>query len=318
MNKVLKSTKQVSEHSKDVKINLPALERFASELKVRRIESWDEFSPFKTPALSERDKLHYLFVLGSMNFCYGLRPKWGVTYQDKELKGAWGMSASLFRAHEEGLNIFEPGYLEKLSLDDAGSIFRGSMEIPLLKERVDILREIGRVTNQKYDGEVSNLICSAKNDVLGLLEVMTSDYPSFNDVAQYGGKPVFFYKRAQLFISDVYKEFRGEGIGRFGNIDELTIFSDYKIPQLMRHEGILEYSPGLAHKVDGRIEIPAGSPEEVEIRANTVWAGELIKRKAAANNPGITTADVDNWLWVMSKNVDTEKEPYHWTKSIFY
>jgi len=35
--------------------------------------------------------------------------------------------------------------------------------------------------------------------------------------------------------------------------------------------GILEYIPDLALKIDNKILIPAGSEEEIKIRANTIW-----------------------------------------------
>jgi hypothetical protein len=40
---------------------------------------------------------------------------------------------------------------------------------------------------------------------------------------------VFFYKRAQIFVADVYGAFAGEGIGSFGDIDQLTMFADYRV-----------------------------------------------------------------------------------------
>jgi len=66
-----------------------------------------------------------------------------------------------------------------------------------------------------------------------------------------------------------------------GNV---TAFADYKLPQVLQHVGILQYSPSLEHKVDNGIFLEAGSPEELEIRENTIWAVELIKRSEICLN----------------------------------
>jgi hypothetical protein len=39
---------------------------------------------------------------------------------------------------------------------------------------------------------------------------------------------VFLYKRAQIFVGDVYGAFKGLGLGRFDDIDKITMFADYR------------------------------------------------------------------------------------------
>lgn len=36
---------------------------------------------------------------------------------------------------------------------------------------------------------------------------------------------VFFYKRAQIFVGDLYGAFRGQGLGCFHDIDQITMFA---------------------------------------------------------------------------------------------
>merc|ERR1712224_291008 len=54
------------------------------------------------------------------------------------------------------------------------------------------------------------------------------------------------------------------------------MFADYRVPQILRPFGALRYSEALAAKVDGKHMIASGSEEEVEIRAATVQAVEII------------------------------------------
>ena len=54
------------------------------------------------------------------------------------------------------------------------------------------------------------------------------------------------------------------------------MFADYRVPQILRHLGIFEYSDQLSQKIDSLQELPYSCPEEVEIRAATVVAVEMI------------------------------------------
>jgi len=71
-------------------------------------------------------------------------------------------------------------------------------------------------------------------------------------------------------------------------MDRLTTFADYRVPQILRHKGILEYAPTLADRVNQHFELARGSFEEVSIRAATVVAVEELVR--VLNQPRTTTA----------------------------
>lgn len=66
---------------------------------------------------------------------------------------------------------------------------------------------------------------------------------------------VFFYKRAQIFVGDLYGAFGGEGLGHFEDIGELTMFADYRVPVVLRLMGVLQYGSDLAHKVGCQLHI---------------------------------------------------------------
>lgn len=60
---------------------------------------------------------------------------------------------------------------------------------------------------------------------------------------------MFLYKRAQIFVGDVYGAFGGQGLGHFTDIDQLTMFADYRVPVVLRELGVLQYSTELAQLV---------------------------------------------------------------------
>jgi hypothetical protein len=100
------------------------------------------------------------------------------------------------------------------------------------------------------------------------------------------------------------------------NCDQLTAFADYRLPQVLRHLGGLEYSSSLAEVVDAGAILPAGSAPEVEIRACTIVACELLKRHLAER----TTADIDLGLWLMGQDLRTDPTllPHHRTPGQWY
>lgn len=55
----------------------------------------------------------------------------------------------------------------------------------------------------------------------------------------YKGRQIHFYKRSQIIIGDIYGKFEGKGLGYFSDIHELTIYPDYRLPQVLQDEGVL-------------------------------------------------------------------------------
>ena len=90
------------------------------------------------------------------------------------------------------------------------------------------------------------------------------------------------------------------------------------MPQLLRQVGILHYEESLAEKVDQEVLIEAGSPEEVEIRANTIWAVELIRQEFERMETTLRAFEVDWILWNQSQHAAFKVKPYHRTLTIFY
>jgi len=97
----------------------------------------------------------------------------------------------------------------------------------------------------------------------------------------------------------------------------LTIFADYKLPQVLRHYHVLEYDSTLAQRIDNQELLPAESEEEIEIRAATIWACELLRRTIQQHGYATTAAEIDLRLWLMGQQL-TEMRPYHRTRTIYY
>ena len=143
-------------------------------------------------------------------------------------------------------------------------------------------------------------------------------------------------KRAQIFVADVWGRFRGRGLGDFGeSIGELTTFADYRVPVVLRELGILKYAPALEQTVESRGSVPAGSEEEIEIRAATVQAVERIRKALEArlrdeielcpefgsgrgDRPPVTCVALDWWLWTRGEKLRDQSPPHHKTITTCY
>ena len=86
---------------------------------------------------------------------------------------------------------------------------------------------------------------------------------------------------------------------------------------MLRHANVLEYQTTLAQRIDNQELITAGSEEEVEIRAATIWACDLLRRAMREYGYHITAAEIDLRLWQMGQQA-AEMRPYHRTRTIYY
>jgi hypothetical protein len=263
----------------------------------------------------------WLFVLDTVNHCFWPEaefPRWEVSYGNEVLSGYWALAASLKRAMEQGVTIHQAPTLNSLDAQTLARIFRGRGIIPLFQERLENLREAGRILIERFQGSFLHLIEEARGSALDLVLLLVKEFPSFNDIALYEGKTIHFYKRAQLLALDLWSTFRGTSWGNFVDIYELTAFADYKLPQVLRHLGIIFYTPELAAHVDSLIPLAAGSAEEVEIRAATVWSVEWLRRALVGRGLETTSAQLDSWLWNLGQQQPYREKPYHRTRTIFY
>lgn len=239
-------------------------------------------------------------------------------YHEEKFDGSWGMIAALGKAVENKVPIFDMKWLSTITEKEFEKITDGNVKIPLLKERVLILNEVGSIVTQKYGGDFSNVLKKANSDAMELLKLIISTFPSFNDTSSYKTKQINFYKRAQLLVSDIYQLFNGSNYGKLKNVGQLTACADYKIPWILRKLGILSYSEPLAKKVDNKIELQHGSEEEVEIRASTIWANELIKQKLKQKISTINSIHINDHLWLLSQAKSPKDKPYHLTRTTAY
>lgn len=66
-----------------------------------------------------------------------------------------------------------------------------------------------------------------------------------NAILTNQGKRISFYKRAQILVADFWGIMEARGEGNIPNLDYLTMFADYRVPQALVYLGALRYSDAL-------------------------------------------------------------------------
>jgi hypothetical protein len=142
--------------------------------------------------------------------------------------------------------------------------------------------------------------------------------PLFQDVARYQAYDVPLYKRAQLLAADTALAFGQQGPGAFHDLDDLTIFADNLVPHVLRVDGLLQYEPELLARINDGQPIPAGSPEETEIRAVGLHAAERVAEALRDQGTLVTARELDYLLWHRGQAPHYKALPRHRARSVFY
>lgn len=83
---------------------------------------------------------------------------------------------------------------------------------------------------QKYECSFAECIAEANGSAAALVNLLAEDFPCFRDEAEFDGKKVRFYKRAQILVADIWACFQGEDYGEFYDIDKITMFAGWFPP----------------------------------------------------------------------------------------
>lgn len=314
---ILKTTALVTLHMQHVKIDLRRIRSIARVLSLRplAVPEWNYEYHFHDG--TERTVL-YIFLLDALNFSFWGTPRWSVTYHGARLDGYWALAASLKRAIEENADILDASYLSSISPTELAGVLRGRGEIPMFVERWRNVRELGQVLCERFGGSAARMVEGAREDASRLARMVADNLSSFRDSTIYGSYPVNFFKRAQILVGDIAGSFGGKEWGVFKNLGDLTAFADYKLPQILRAWGILQYEPGLARRIQAKRLILKDSKEETEIRAATLWAVELMRAAMSTFGRELKSTELDWFLWNASQENTHGMQPYHLVRTIYY
>lgn len=307
LSEIERTTKLVASNSKNVSINYQVIDEIIAKGEFDKVSYWLASNPYGLLDMSCREIVNFLLIYHTIgDYCFWGDPKWTIkTDEGIELDGSMAMMYLIIKRYKEEKSF-------EMSMLTFSTWLDGNVEIPLLKERYDCLCELNRYLNN-LKSDFYDEIKDFKEDI-SLLDYIINHFSYFDDESIYNGDKVYFYKRAQLLTSDILHV---REIVEKVKVDysHLVGCADYKIPQVMRNLGMLEYSDELAKLVDNKVNLKYGSEMEVEIRANDLVVIDYIAKKL---NNKVSRMDINDYIWLLGQNKSKNDKPYHRTLTIYY
>ncbi|MFP4635814.1 MAG: queuosine salvage family protein [Nitriliruptoraceae bacterium] len=319
---VLRSVAPVVESAQHVEVSTERIGSVASWLAYEELPFPRNLStaPYDRDADPQR-AIDLIMLVSCLNFAFtdfATGERFIVERDGESLVDTDGMSACIHEALGAGVPLLDGDYLRTVTRDELDRIFTGSITMPMLDERVQILNEVGQTLVDRYDGRfhrfVADCMPAMYADGDGLLERLVTEFPRFDDVSDHHGHTVRFYKLAQLALWSLH----GARLVSIADLDRMTAFADYIVPVALRVMGILRYTPELARAVDQRQLIERDSDEEIEIRAATLYATALLTDEVNRRRPAglqVVIPQLDFRLW---KAYHATFLDHHLTRTIYY
>ena len=308
LKKILKSCEYVVNNAKHIDINYNKLDKLIVNINCNDLKHWLSNNPYNLLELGISNIVNFLLVFESIDYSFWGEPKWTIETDLGIKDGSDALLYVLFKYVNENKNID----FSKISFEKFKKILKGNVDIPLLKERYNTLIEVSNIVNKKMDGDFYKYIKGFTKDI-DLFEVIINNFPSFRDERKYNGKTIYFYKLAQLLVSDILH--LRELLEKIDvNYSNLLGCADYKIPQTLRALEILVYDDELSEIVDKKIEIDYSSEYEIEIRASMLVVINYIKNKLI----NVNAIDINDYLFTLSKKVKNNVKPYHLCRNTNY
>ena len=184
------------------------------------------------------------------------------------------------------------------------------------------LRTLGDPQYQR-NARPADIAIDARGSADRVVRLALRRYLAFDDAGAWRRRDglvlaVPFLKRAQILAADLAGALAGTELAITKHLELLTAFADYKVPQVLRHLGVLRYEAPLARTIHLRERIPPNHPYEVAIRAGTVQGCERIVAAARGLGLEITAAELDWRLWRLGQSLPGDVEPYHRTPTTHY
>jgi hypothetical protein len=279
-------------------------------------ESWHYQPPMQWPQPIRQERMAlYILALDAINFCFwpSHTTSDGYGYEYDDLATTLTRIATLDHPQQDvDVRTVSSSFtlsaesLSEMNLLQMEDLFRHNHSKnwipPNMNQRVLLLNELGQVLLHKFNGSAMQVIQQADCSASRLVDLIYEHFPGFRDMSTITANDkhdenncIYFLKRAQILVGDWNASLQLD----LKDMDQLTTFADYRVPQLLRHLNVLSYSSALADTVDGQRELLRDSDEEISIRAATVASVDLIVQELARRDIGRSwsAVEVDWYLW---------------------
>ncbi len=305
----------VAEHAELVHIDETRLEAFARHLlpQIRGGVSLDRHYFYLGDA---KTTVAYVVTFNAVNFGSGWWP------QVVKVPGRSGSITMMTRLRDRFTSAgpLSAAELTTMTVSSCAALFGQPLQPPideLMTNFTRAMQDLGRLLLDRHDGSFEALVEEAGGRAERLVELLLT-MPMYRDIAHYRGRAVPILKRAQLTPTDLALALTGSGLGRFDDLDQLTVFADNLVPHVLRLEGVLVFDAELVHDIEeGRLLQPGGQAE-VEIRAVAIDAVERMVALLREHGEAVSAWEVDYVLWQAGQDPRYKAEPRHRARSIYY
>jgi hypothetical protein len=322
---VLDSLHPVLEHSRDVRTHVDKIVEVASWMAYEELPMPDYQMPFDVGQGSPDDLIDFILTADCVDTAFtdfSSHVKFQVDYAGRHWSDSDALFACMKRALDNGIPILDGKFLAQVTRPALERIFAGNIELPMLDEKMQVWRQVGTVLADKYGGRFHTFVKSCPprlyDNGAGIIDRMVKEFPRFNDVSQYDGATIRFYKLPQLGTWFVYSALRRGNQFPLEDAGKMTAFADYIVPVALRLLGMVSYSAELEHAINTYQMISRDSRQEVEIRAHCIYATALLCEEVNNIRPReqqIIIPQIDARLWT---HYHTTWWPHHLTRTIMY
>jgi hypothetical protein len=313
---IRRACRTVAANATRVQINYDHIPAYAASLPVQAAVSC-ELDPRCHYLDKEEKTVAFLLTLNTINFGSGYFPH---LRKRPGMSGYFSIASSLNDVYKNH-SCLSAADLDRITVEKCTRIFGQDPANQVIRELMQhftrALNDLGRYLLDGFNGNFAALVEAAESSAAQLVQLLKK-MSYFNDVEPYGDIEVPFYKRAQITAADLSIAFKGLGWGHFNDLDQLTIFADNLVPHVLRMDGVLIYDESLIERIAAGTLIPAGSGEEVEIRACALQAVELIKKEIRKSGQAINSSDLDYFLWNRGQRPHYKAVPRHRTRCVYF
>jgi len=314
-NAVRNCARDVAADATFVRISTPDLERYAVRLARAGITrpKLDETAHFDGAA---DDLALYIMTLNAINFGSGYFP-W--LDKDPGTSGYFTVAKRLKSFFES--SQVAPNVLATMTTLHCAEILGQSAQHPIQSELMTLfasaLRQLGSLLLNTYGGSALTFIDRSNRSVVTLIRQITV-LPFYQDIARYRGRRVPLLKRAQLLGADLAVALPTLKAARFDDLRVLTLFADNLIPHVLHQDGVLIWDQALSKRVALGRTLTPGSLEEVELRACSIHAVELLSRELEGLGVPAAAWELDYWLWNRGQSKAMKAQPRPRIRTVAY
>jgi len=306
----------VAQKSTWVELNSAQLELLAEDF-IASSRAGSPADPAHHPRGDAESTLAFVLILDAVNFGSG----WFPHLEKRPGASGYFTIAAGLQDHFDAHGAPTARALENMESGDCARIFGQQPGRSPISDLMELFaqswRDLGGLVVREFEGSFVEMVGAARRSAANLVEILSS-MPLYQDVEDYRGMRVPFFKRAQITCSDLAEAFEGTGPGRFEDLDDLTLFADNLVPHVLRREGVLAYEPELLARIDAGQLIALGSQEEIEIRAVALHAVERLSETLEGRGCAAPPRRLDAWLWHRGQAASMKAEPRHRTRCPYY